>query len=154
MARNFLRYDQMVEAALRDVVRQALVRAATDGLPGSHHFYITFRTEFPGVKIPERLSARYPKEMTIVLQHQFWDLEVGTEAFGLTLNFDDIPEPLWVPFAAITAFADPSVNFGLQFQGSAAGATQPAEKAAGDTQPADDTAAAAKVVSLDTFRTR
>ncbi len=154
MARNFLRYDQMVEAALRDVVRQALVRAATDGLPGSHHFYITFRTEFPGVKIPERLSARYPKEMTIVLQHQFWDLEVGTEAFGLTLSFDDIPEPLWVPFAAITAFADPSVNFGLQFQGSAAGATQPAEKAAGDTQPADDTAAAAKVVSLDTFRTR
>ena len=154
MARNFLRYDQMVEAALRDVVRQALVRAATDGLPGSHHFYITFRTEFPGVKIPERLSARYPKEMTIVLQHQFWDLEVGTEAFGLTLSFDDIPEPLWVPFAAITAFADPSVNFGLQFQGSAAGATQPAEKASGDTQPADDTAAAAKVVSLDTFRTR
>ncbi len=154
MARNFLRYDQMVEAALRDVVRQALVRAATDGLPGSHHFYITFRTEFPGVKIPERLSARYPKEMTIVLQHQFWDLEVGTEAFGLTLRFDDIPEPLWVPFAAITAFADPSVNFGLQFQGSAAGATQPAEKASGDTQPADDTAAAAKVVSLDTFRTR
>lgn len=154
MARNILRYDQMVEAALRDVVRQVLARAATDGLPGNHHFYITFRTEFPGVKIPERLSARYPKEMTIVLQHQYWELEVGTEEFGVTLSFDDVPEPLRVPFAAITAFADPSVNFGLQFQGSAAGATQPAEKASGDTQPADDTAAAAKVVSLDTFRTR
>lgn len=154
MARNILRYDQMVEAALRDVVRQALVRAATDGLPGNHHFYITFRTEFPGVEISQTLSARYPKEMTIVLQHQYWELEVGTEEFGVTLSFDDVPEPLRVPFAAITAFADPSVNFGLQFQGSAAGATQPAEKASGDTQPADETAAAAKVVSLDTFRTR
>ena len=155
MARNFLRYDQMVEAALRDVVRQSLVRAATDGLPGNHHFYITFLTEFPGVKIPERLSARYPKEMTIVLQHQYWELKVGTEEFGVTLSFDDVPEALRVPFAAITAFADPSVNFGLQFQqGSATADGQAAEKATGDTQPADDAPAAAKVVSLDTFRNR
>ncbi len=156
MARNFLRYDRMVEAALRDVVRQALVRAATDGLPGNHHFYITFRTEFPGVEIAQRLSARYPKEMTIVLQHQYWELEVGTEAFGVTLSFDDVPEPLRVPFAAITAFADPSVNFGLQFQGSAAAdsATQAAAKATGEPRPADDAAAPAKVVSLDTFRNR
>ena len=139
---------------MRDVVRQAMARAATDGLTGNHHFFITFRTDFPGVEISQTLSTRYPKEMTIVLQHQYWELEVGTDEFGVTLSFDDVPEPLRVPFAAITAFADPSVNFGLQFQGSAAGATQPAEKAAGDTQPADDTAAAAKVVSLDTFRTR
>ncbi len=156
MAKNFLRYDQMVEAALRDVVRQALVRAATDGLPGNHHFYITFLTKFPGVEISQRLSARYPKEMTIVLQHQYWELKVGTEEFGVTLSFDDLPEPLRVPFAAITAFADPSVNFGLQFQGSVAadGATQAAKTGTGEPQPADDTAAAAKVVSLDTFRTR
>ncbi len=154
MARNFLRYDRMVEAALRDVVRQALVRAAADGLPGNHHFFITFRTEFPGVDIPQRLSARYPKEMTIVLQHQFWALEVGAEAFGVTLSFDDTPEPLRVPFAAISAFADPSVNFGLQFQDSAAGATQAAAKAAGEPQPADAVPAPAKVVSLDTFRNR
>lgn len=154
MARNILRYDQMVEAALRDVVRQALARAATDGLPGNHHFFITFRTDFPGVEISQTLSARYPKEMTIVLQHQYWELEVGTEAFGVTLSFDDVPEPLRVPFAAITAFADPSVNFGLQFQDSAAGATQAAKKATGATQPADDAAPAAKVVSLDTFRNR
>ncbi len=154
MARNFLRYDRMVEAALRDVVRQALVRAATDGLPGNHHFYITFRTEFPGVEIAERLSARYPNEMTIVLQHQYWALEVGAEAFGVTLSFDDVPEPLRVPFAAITAFADPSVNFGLQFQDSAAGATRAAKKATGEPRPTDDAAAPAKVVSLDTFRTR
>ncbi len=156
MARNILRYDQMVEAALRDVVRQSLVRAATDGLPGNHHFYITFRTEFPGVEIPQRLSARYPKEMTIVLQHQYWELEVGTDEFGVTLIFDDVPEPLLVPFAAITAFAEPSVNFGLQFQGSAAGATHAAEQASGEPQPADAAAApaAAKVVSLETFRNR
>ena len=163
MARNFLRYDRMVEAALRDVVRQALAQAATDGLPGNHHFYITFRTEFAGVEIPQTLSARYPKEMTIVLQHQFWELEVGADGFRVTLSFDDKPEPLRVPFAAITAFADPSVNFGLQFQGSAAagGATQAREtpaagKAAPDAGPADDEAApkVANVVNLDTFRNR
>ncbi len=162
MARNFLRYDSMVEAALRDVVRQALARAATDGLPGNHHFYITYLTDFPGIEIPERLLARFPNEMTIVLQHQFWELEVGADGFGVTLSFDDKPERLRVPFAAITAFADPSVNFGLQFQDSAAaaaGQASPApvvEKATPGAGPADDKAApeVANVVNLDTFRNR
>ncbi len=161
MARNFLRYDSMVEAALRDVVRQALARAATDGLPGNHHFYVTYLTDFPGIEIPERLLARFPDEMTIVLQHQFWELEVGADGFAVILSFDDKPERLRVPFAAITAFADPSVNFGLQFQDSSAAAGQASqapvmEKATPDAGPADDKAApeVANVVNLDTFRNR
>ena len=86
-------------------------------MPGDHHFYITFRTEAPGVRIPKRLSERYPDEMTIVLQHQFWDLLVGEESFDVTLSFNDVREVLSIPYEAVTAFADPSVKFGLQFGG-------------------------------------
>jgi len=120
MGEEGLRYDAMVEQALRGVVRRALSYAAERGLPGDHHFYVSFRTNDPGVDIPSQLRARYPNEMTIVLQHQFWGLDVGEEAFGVTLSFSDVPERLTVPFSAISAFADPSVRFGLQFDSSQA----------------------------------
>ena len=114
--KGVLRYDQMVEQALRQVVRQSLQYAASNGLPGDHHFYITFSTEHPGVEMPPHLRAQYPTEMTIVLQYQFWDLDVGDEGFSVRLSFADKPERLVVPFSALTAFADPSVRFGLQFE--------------------------------------
>ena len=111
-----LRYDKMVESALRGVVRQAVTEVQTRGLPGEHHFYITFMTDFPGVQIPDYLRERYPGEMTIVLQYQFENLTVDDTTMGVTLSFNNIPERLTVPLAAITIFADPSVNFALQFQ--------------------------------------
>ena len=106
----------MVENALRDVVRQALRLAADQGLPGNHHFYITFRTDHPGSTLADHLVERYPGEMTIVLQHQFWGLQVYDELFEVTLSFNDKPERLRIPFDAVVAFADPSVRFGLQFE--------------------------------------
>ncbi len=115
MSQDDLRYEAMVEGALRGVVRQALEVASSQGLPGEHHFYITFRTDAPGVTIPARLKERYPTEMTIVIQYQFWNLEVGEDSFGVTLSFNDKKERLSIPLAAVTAFADPSVRFGLQF---------------------------------------
>lgn len=111
-----LRYDKMVEQALRGVVRQAVSEVMADGLPGDHHFYITFMTDYPGVKIPDYLRDRYPGEMTIVLQYQFSDLKVDAQKMSVTLSFNNVPENLVVPLAAITIFADPSVNFALQFQ--------------------------------------
>jgi hypothetical protein len=111
-----LRYDKMVEDALRGVVRDALEFAAAHGLPGDHHFYVTFRTHFPGVAIPAHLKARHPDEMTIVLQHQFWDLNIEPDQFCVTLSFSGKSERLVIPFAAISGFADPSAKFGLQFQ--------------------------------------
>lgn len=112
-----LRYDRMVESALRGVVREAVSEVIEEGeLPGDHHFYITFMTDFPGVKIPSYLHDRYPGEMTIVLQYQFYDLDVDDEKMQVTLSFNNVPERLEIPLAAITIFADPSVNFALQFQ--------------------------------------
>jgi hypothetical protein len=116
MAEEGLRYDRMVETALRSVVREALSEVAREGLPGEHHFYVTFRTDAPEVSVPDFLRERYPREMTIVLQHQFWDLEIEAEGFSVTLSFSEQPTRLTIPFAAITAFADPSVRFGLQFE--------------------------------------
>lgn len=113
---DILRYDKMVEHALRGVVRQAIEEVMDEGLPGEHHFYITFMTDYPGVDIPEYLCDRYPGEMTIVLQYQFYDLSVDDEKMGVTLSFNNVPERLTIPLAAITIFADPSVNFALQFQ--------------------------------------
>lgn len=154
---NNLRYDKMVEQALRGVVRQAVEEVVKDGLPGEHHFYITFMTDFPGVEIPDYLRDRYPGEMTIVLQYQFYDLSVDKEKMKVTLSFNNIPERLSIPLAAITIFADPSVNFALQFQ--------PLDDGGPDLEPEDDgegedkTGAAGKgggktgeVVSLDKFR--
>jgi hypothetical protein len=115
MAGEELRYDLMVRDALRGVVRRALDIVAERGLPGDHHIYITFRSDHAGVLMADHLRARHPGEMTIVLQHQFWGLEVGEDAFGITLSFSDVPERLTVPFEAVISFADPSVRFGLQF---------------------------------------
>ncbi len=113
---DILRYDIMVERALRAVVRDALKVAVESGLPGDHHFYITFRTDHPSVEISETLRSRYPEEMTVVVQHQFWDLAVADEYFAITLSFNGRPERLVVPFEAVSAFADPAVRFGLQFE--------------------------------------
>ena len=112
---DLMRYDLLVEEAMRSVVRAALERAAEDGLPGEHHFYITFRTGQDEVEIPGWLRERYPDEMTIVLQHRFSDLEVDDHGFGVTLSFNEVPARLLVPYAAIAAFADPSVRFGFTF---------------------------------------
>lgn len=115
MAVSTFSYERMVEDALRGVLRQALRMTAAQGLPGSHHFYITFDTTHPGVRIPESLRALHPTEMTIVLQHQFWDLQVTDEGFEITLSFSGVSQRLKMPFAAVTAFADPHAKFGLQF---------------------------------------
>ncbi len=116
MVKPLLRYDMMVENALRGVVREALTVAAERGLPGAHHFYITFRTDMPNVEIPDFLKGQYPHEMTIVLEHQFWGLEVDESQFSVTLSFRNLPQRLTIPFAAVTAFSDPSVKFGLEFR--------------------------------------
>ncbi len=105
----------MVESALRGVMREALARAAASGLPGAHHFFIGFKTRFPGVKLPDSLLEQYSDEMTIVLEHQFWDLEVAEDKFAVTLSFQNRPDRLTIPFEAVTTFNDPSVKFGLQF---------------------------------------
>ncbi|HUO53645.1 MAG TPA: ClpXP protease specificity-enhancing factor SspB [Rhodoblastus sp.] len=116
MPTDVIRYDLQVQDALRGVVRKVLADAARDGLPGEHHFYITFHTHAPGVKLSSRLREQYPDEMTIILQYQFWDLRVDDQGFEVGLHFKNIPEKLHIPFEAITAFYDPSVQFGLKFE--------------------------------------
>jgi hypothetical protein len=118
MTIDYIRYDILAQDAMRSVVRTVLADAATKGLPGEHHFFISFDTRADGVSLSPRLKAQYPKEMTIVLQHQFWDMVVTDERFEVGLSFSGIAERLVVPFRAITGFADPSVQFGLQFAGS------------------------------------
>ena len=115
MTEDLMRYDLMVEQALQTAVIEAMGRIAQDGLPGEHHLYITFRTSADGVMLPDHLLERYPEEMTIVLQHQFENLTVDHDGFAVSLNFNNVQERLRIPFAAISAFADPSVNFSLQF---------------------------------------
>jgi uncharacterized protein len=155
MAQDLLGYDRLVDAALRGIAREALRRAAREGLPGSHHFYLGFRTGADGVVLPGHLAAKFPDEMTIVLQHQFWGLEVSEEAFAVTLSFQGRPERLTIPFAALTSFADPSVEFGLKFTSPAApelAGALPAPAAPAETQvPARP---AAEIVTLDKFRKR
>lgn len=119
MTDDTLRYDLMIEAALRDVVRETIETVAQNGLPDEHHFYITFQTKFPGVEIPDHLRQQYPDEMTIVLQYQFFGLQLDDDCIAVTLSFNNIKERLRVPIESITTFADPSVNFALQFQNSA-----------------------------------
>lgn len=116
MSKDVLRYDLMVQEALKGVVRKILTEAGRDGLPGDHHFYVTFRTTAPGVRVSQRLRDKHPDEMTIVLQHQFWDLSVSEHAFEVGLSFSGVPERLLIPFDAITTFFDPSVQFGLKFE--------------------------------------
>lgn len=115
--KDLIRYDLLVQDALKGVVRKVLIDAGRDGLPGEHHFYISFRTDFPGVRLSNRLREKYPQEMTIVLQHQFWDLNVTEHSFEVGLSFSGIPERLLIPFDALTGFFDPSVQFGLKFDG-------------------------------------
>ncbi|MBL0898715.1 MAG: hypothetical protein IBJ17_08475 [Reyranella sp.] len=170
-------YDALVDDALRSVVRRVLLQVAEKGLPASHHFYISFRSTDPGVELPEYLRAKYPEEMTIVLQHQYWDLIVNDTWFEVTVSFNKQQERIKVPFAALSAFVDPSVRFGLQFdrrdkttgekvEAPAAATPLPAPEKrpplaapAGQEPKADATDDAAKpeetaskVVKLDSFR--
>ena len=150
----------MVDEALRGVVRRALRQVAQHGLPGNHHFYITFKTRADGVSIPPYLLEKYADEMTIVLQFQFWDLEIEEELFTVSLSFNDVRERLVIPFAAITGFADPSVKFGLQFQTldendlEEMDLPEMSEEEAAEELPEGDgdKQAMGQVVSLDNFR--
>jgi hypothetical protein len=131
MPTDLIRYDLLVQDALRGVVRRVLVEAAREGLPGDHHFYVTFRTTTPGVRLSNRMRERYPDEMTIVLQHQFWDLSVTEANFEVGLSFNGIAESVLVPFDALTQFGDPSVGFALKFE-----LQEPdQESGANDTEP-------------------
>jgi len=116
MAEDLIRYDILAQDALRSVVRKVLAEVAKTGLPGDHHFYVTFETRAPGVRISTRLMTDYPEEMTIIIQHQYWDLSVSEHAFEIGLSFKGVPERLLVPFTALKSFVDPSVQFGLQFE--------------------------------------
>ena len=125
MSTDYIRYDLLVQEALRSVVRKVLGDAARSGLPGEHHFNIAFKTQAPGVVIPPAMLQRYPDEMAIILQHEFWDLEVGADAFSVSLNFSRKPERLTIPFDSITGFSDPSVPFGFKLEPRAV--TEPAK---------------------------
>jgi hypothetical protein len=175
-------YDALVDDALRSVVRRVLTQVAEKGLPGSHHFYISFRSGDPGVVLPDYLRAKYPEEMTIVLQHQYWDLILGPNHFEVTVSFNKQQERIRVPFAALSAFVDPSVRFGLQFDrkdkpalpadkpaapatatplpapekrpslGAPAGEAKAETAAKPGEEPAKAEDAASKIVKLDSFR--
>ena len=134
MATDHIRYDVLARDALRGVLRRVLTDAAEHGLPGEHHFFITFLSTADGVKLSPRLLAQYPEEMTIILQHQFWDLVVTEDRFEVGLSFGGIPERLVVPFAAIKSFLDPSVQFGLQFEPSEADGRDAGGEAAGGSR--------------------
>src|SRR5579863_2151010 len=169
MAKDFIGYDNLVDLALRSVVRDALRRIQKQGLIGNHHFYLTFKTHDPGVEIPDFLREHYPDEMTIVLQNQFSGLRVTDDLFQVSLSFHKVPATLVIPFAALTGFADPSVQFGLQFKNASAlqqtGQT-PATPSAGKAQALPAPASSAEsptvaeqkpaegphIVSLDKFR--
>jgi hypothetical protein len=167
MATDLIRYDVLARDALRGVLRRVLTDAAEHGLPGEHHFFITFISKAEGVKLSPRLLAQYPEEMTVILQHQFWDLVVTEDRFEVGLSFNGIPERLVVPFSAIKSFFDPSVQFGLQFEPTETVAEAPAgtEEATVTTMPTIAPTAAtetedepvkpgegAEVVRLDRFR--
>ncbi|MGB8273719.1 MAG: ClpXP protease specificity-enhancing factor SspB [Alphaproteobacteria bacterium] len=172
MGTDILKYDQMVQDALRGVVRDALAQVATHGFPARHHFFITFQTGHPGVDIPDYLRDRYPGEMTIVLQNQYSGLEVAGDVFSVTLTFNKVPERLTIPLAAISRFVDPPANFGLQLssgsvgggpitaEGATAGGNdgKPAEfakeqpKARGGKAASQKAQDRGKVVALDSFR--
>ena len=157
MAQDTLNYSVMIDQAMRGVVRDALRRVSANGLPNEHHFYISYATEYPGVKMSDQLKNKYPKEITIVLQHQFWDFKVEEAQFGVTLSFGGVPEKLVVPFAALTAFADPSVKFGLQFQqmemfdAEIIGADHP-QAVSISLDGMEEDLGTAEIISLDSFR--
>jgi uncharacterized protein len=167
---SLLPYEDWTEAAMREVVARALSYVAENGLPGDHHFYITFRTDHPGVVIPPRLRAQYPQEMTIVLQHQFWDLRVHPETrlINVGLSFGGVPSTLTIPLGAVTAFADPHVRYGMRFRPEGRAKTddratdskpprptalQPVPESRKES-PGAETPTGPQVVSLDAFRRR
>lgn len=180
MAQDLMNYEQMTQLALRGVVRDAIRRVIReDGLPGAHHFYITFLTRYPGAEIDESLAKKYPEEITIVLEHQFWDLTANDDNFEVTLKFGGVPKYIKVPYTAITRFHDPSVGFALQFEpqkeqetvatvsplataqpaavekpkAKPAKKSKPKAKKKTAAKPADgETPSDDKVVSLDSFR--
>lgn len=173
MAKAPFDYSPLIEDALRGVVRDVLARFAAGQIPPPHHYYITFATGYPGVEMPDYLRERYPQEITVVLQYQYWDLEVGEDAFSVTLSFNGVPERLRVPFRAVRLFADPSAEFGLSFEvrlPEGAGTVRlpvrtpgaeeappaaeggAAERAAGE--PEEGARGGAEIVTLDRFRRR
>ena len=176
MRHETIDYPGMIDTAMRHVVRDALIHVDKFGLPGDHHFFISFQTNYPGVSISPQLKARYPEEITIVVQHQFWDLKITDKQFSIMLSFNNIPEKLVVPFDALTAFADPSIKFGLQFHGKRAvaasqekeepvacpatgrtGNEKPPMAAFEEEAPTEEKSGAAndeKVVSMEAFRKR
>jgi len=171
MSADSIDYGELMQAALKGVMRSALDMAASTGLPGRHHFYITFRTDHPGVSIASHLHAQYAEEMTVVLQHQFDNLDIDDDGFAVTLRFNRRPERLVIPFDAVTAFVDPAVNFALHFQpqddegatslGDLTGrpdAPPKAAPAASEDEPGPDddggAAGGGTVVSLDAFRNK
>jgi uncharacterized protein len=160
---SLLPYDEWTEEALRHVVVRAINHAAAQGLPGDHHFYVTFRTDHPGTVIPPRLKQKYPEEMTIVLQHQFWDLRIDedTKLISVSLSFSGVPSHLVIPLGAVTGFADPHVRFGLRFRADAPD-TADAEPEPTPAPPPGDAItdgdeappSTPQVISLDAFRRR
>jgi len=155
VAESLLPYEDWTREALRQVVLSAIRHVAVEGLPGAHHFYITFKTAFPGVIIPERLKTQYPDEMTIVLQHQFHSLSADAAHISVGLSFSGVPAVLTIPLAAITGFVDPSVRFGLSFDVTVpppAETPEPPPDTTTDEKPAKTPDAPAEVVSLDAFR--
>ena len=155
---SLLPYEKWIEQALRHVVAQAIEHVAAEGLPGGHHFYITFRTNHPGVELPQRVKAQYPQEMTIVLQHQFWDLNFdrATQAIQVGLSFGGVPSRLIIPLEAVVEFADPHIRYGLRFQAVEPVANEPPPPAPeeAETPAAPEPAEPGQVVSLDAFRRR
>lgn len=155
MAEDHIRYDILVQEALRGVVRKVLSEVVRTGLPGEHHFFISFYTRAPGVRISQRLLEQYDTEMTIVLQNQYWDLKVTETGFEVGLSFDGKQETLVVPFSAMKGFFDPSVQFGLQLNGDATAPvleSAPPDGQDDETPPTDPESPGEKVVSLDRFR--
>jgi len=157
VANDPLDYEAMVQTALREVVHKSISHTVKNGLPGNHHYYITFATEHPGVEVPEYLKDQYGDEITIVLQYEFWDLKADEKGFSVTLCFDDAHEKLYVPYSSLLSFVDPSVKFGLQFTPTYEEPTETTGKIIkGDKAPKDETADIPKdgsnVIALDTFR--
>lgn len=159
MAKDPLDYEAMVQTALRDVVYKSLSYTAKNGLPGNHHYYITFATEYPGVEVPEYLKDQYGDEITIVLQYEFWDLKADEHGFAVTLCFDDAHEKLYIPYSALLSFVDPSVKFGLQFspafedeQPEPSGKIIKGDKAPADSKKDEIPTDGSNVITLDKFR--
>lgn len=149
-------YERLVQKALRGVVKELLQEVAEKGLPAPHHFYVSFRTTYPGVQLPETVKRANPKEVTVVLQHQFWDLKVTARGFSVVLNFQEVPQEIFVPFDALLSFMDPGTRFGLHFTPPAAAEETDLSTVTEDTSMPSESneETAAKVISLDTFRRR